>query len=413
VSAQEVGRRTFAALAIPNYRRFFVGQAVSLIGTWMQTVAQGWLVLSLTGSGAELGLLVAIQMLPVLLLAPYAGVLADRVDKRRLLVGVQTAMGLLALTLGVLTASGAVRLWHVYALAGLLGIATAFDNPTRQSFVGELVGADGLRNAVSLNSVMVNGARAVGPAVGGILIATVGTAACFLLNAASYVAVVASLVTLDRAALAPVAPAPKGRGQLRAGLRYVGRTPALAVPLAMMAVIGTLAYEFQVVLPVVARQTFHGGPQTYGFMTAAMGVGAVAGGLAVAGSGRTGTRAVVAAAAAFGVAIGLAAIAPDLRLELVALALVGAASVTFIAVGNSTIQLAALPEMRGRVMSLWAVAFLGSTPIGGPIAGLVAEHAGGRAGLGLGAVACLVAAAFGAGSVRRAHELRGAEMPAD
>jgi MFS family permease len=414
VSPHGVGRRTFASLAVPNYRRFFAGQAVSLVGTWMQTIAQGWLVLSLTGSGTALGLLVAVQMLPVLLLAPYAGVLADRVDKRRLLVGVQTAMGLLALCLGLLTATGAVRLWHVFALAGLLGLATAFDNPTRQSFVGELVGADGLRNAVSLNSVMVNGARAIGPAVGGILIATVGTATCFLLNAASYVAVVASLLLLDPAALVPARPAPKGRGQLRAGLRYVARTPALAVPLAMMAVIGTLAYEFQVVLPVVARQTFHGGPQTYGFMTAAMGIGAVAGGLAVAGSGRTGTRAVVAAAAAFGVAILLAAVAPDLRLELAALALVGAASVTFIAVGNSTIQLAARPEMRGRVMSLWAVAFLGSTPIGGPIAGLVAEQAGGRAGLVLGAAACLVAAAFGAGSVHRARAAAaGAEMPAD
>ena len=396
MNAVAIGRRTFASLAIPNYRRYVAGQGISLVGTWMQTIAQGWLVYSLTGSGTAIGLLVALQMLPVLVLAPYGGLVADRVDKRRLMVAVQGAMAVLALALGILTASGTVRLWHVFVLAGCLGIATAFDNPTRQAFVTELVGPDDLRNAVSLNSVLVNAARAIGPAIAGVLIATVGVSACFLINASSYLAVIASLLMLDRAALRPSTPAPRERGQVRAGIAYASRTPELAVPLAMMALIGSLAYEFQVVLPVVARETFGGGPEVYGVMTGAMGVGAVIGGLVAATKGRVGTRAVIGAGFALGVAILLAALAPTLPAELGALVIVGAASVTFLASGNSTLQLASLPEMRGRVMSLWAVAFLGSTPIGGPIAGFVSEHAGGRAGLLLGSVACFAAAALGA-----------------
>ena len=249
MSPGEVGRRTFAALASPNYRRWYAGQGISLVGTWMQTIAQGWLVYTLSGSGTALGLVVALQMVPVLFLAPYAGVIADRVDKRRMIIAVQAVMAVLALALGLLTVTGVVRLWEVFVLAALLGVATAFDNPTRQAFVMELVGPDHVRNAVTLNSVLVNAARAVGPAVAGILIATVGVSICFLVNAGSYLAVIASLLLLDRSALRPSPPAPRARGQLREGLRYVASTPALAVPLAMMAVIGALAYEFQVVLP--------------------------------------------------------------------------------------------------------------------------------------------------------------------
>jgi MFS family permease len=400
--------RTFSALAVPNYRRYYGGQAVSLVGTWMQTIAQGWLLLTLTDSGTALGLLVAVQMTPILLLGPYGGVIADRVDKRRLMILVQACMGSLALALGILSATGQVQVWHVFVLAGLLGCCTVFDNPTRQAFVLEMVGPDDLRNAVSLNSVLVNAARAVGPATAGILIATVGVSVCFLVNAVSYIAVIASLATLNRAELRPTVPTPRRPGQLREGLRYVRSTPGLAIPLSMMALIGTLAYEFQVVLPVVARETFHGGPEVYGFMTAAMGIGAVVAGLAVAGSGRTGLRAIIIAAAGFGCAILLAASAPTLPLELVALTLVGGCSVAFIAIGNTTIQLITRPEMRGRVMSLWAVAFLGTTPLGGPVAGFVAERAGGRAGLLLGGLACLVAAAAGAAAMRRANLLAAA-----
>ncbi|MDT4893176.1 MAG: hypothetical protein QOE97_2211 [Pseudonocardiales bacterium] len=400
-----LGRQTFSSLGNRNYRRYFSGQAISLVGTWMQTVAQSWLVLQLTHSGTALGLVVALQTLPVLVLGPYGGLVADRVDKRRLMIALQSSMGLLALILGLLTVTHVVQLWEVYALAVLLGLNNTFENPARQAFVLEMVGPADLRNAVSLNSVLVNAARAIGPAVAGVIIAVGGTGICFLVNAASFVAVVASLITLDVGQLQTSTPAPHAKRQVREGLGYVRRTPELAGPLLMMAVVGCLAYEFQVVLPVVASQTFHGGSQAYGFMTAAMGVGAVIGGLFVAARGRTGVRALTLSAAGFAVAIGLSAVAPTLWLELIALLLVGAASVGFLAKSNTTLQLTAAPGMRGRVMALWAVAFLGSTPIGGPIAGWVAENFGGRAGLVLGACACAVAVLIGlAVSARAARE---------
>lgn len=403
-------RQTFAALANANYRRYFTGQSVSLVGTWMQSVAQSWLVLQLTGSATALGLVIALQTLPTLVLGPYAGVVADRLDKRRLMIGLQSAMGALALLLGLLTITGAVQLWHVYVLAFALGLNNCFENPARQAFVLEMVGPADLRNAVSLNSVLVNVARAIGPAIAGIVIATGGLGVCFLLNAVSFVAVVASLVRLDVPALNRSVPTPRAPGQLREGLSYVRRTPALAVPLLMMALVGCLAYEFQVVLPVVASETFAGDARTYGFLTASMGAGAVVGGLYVAARGRTGLRSLVGASGAFGVAMLGAALAPTLTVALVAMGFVGATSVAFLSTGNSTLQLAAAPHMRGRVMALWAVAFLGSTPIGGPIAGVVSQHFGGRAGLALGAVACLVAAALGALVARRASRPGSAEV---
>jgi MFS family permease len=395
------GRTTFAALAIPNYRRYFAGQSISLIGTWMQMAAQSWLVLTLTHSATMLGLIVALQTLPVLLLGPYGGVVADRVDKRRLMVVLQIAMGLQALVLGLLTVTGAVQLWEIGLLAALLGLNNAFESPARQAFMLEMVGPVSLRNAVSLNSVIVNVARMIGPAVAGVLIATVGEGVCFLVNAASFAAVVASLMLLDRAALAPSPPSGREPGQLREGLRYVRANPELAVPLAMMALAGCLAYEFQVTLPVMARQGLHVGATGFGFMTAAMGLGAVIGGLLVAMKGRTGLPMLVAAASAFGVLLLLASAAPSLPVELVALALVGGASIAFMSGGNSTLQLASAPSMRGRVMSLWFVAFQGSTPIGGPIIGWVMAQAGARAGLGVGGVACLLVAALGLLALRR------------
>jgi MFS family permease len=392
---------TFAALANRNFRKFFYGQAVSMIGTWMQSVAQSWLVLELTGSGSKLGSgtalgwVIALQMIPVLFGAPYAGLVADRLDKRKILVGTQSVMGVLALVLGLLSVTHTAQLWMVYVLAFLLGCANAVDNPTRQSFVLEMVGPVHLRNAVTLNSVLVNAARAVGPAVAGILIATVGVGICFLINAGTFVAVLFALITLDVSELRPSPPAVRAKGQLREGFAYVRDTPSLLVPLGMMALVGMLAYEFQVVLPIVASHSYGGGAQAYGFLTAAMGVGAVAGGLGVAGRGFSGTKALIVASIVFGVVILLAAAAPDLVVACIAMLLVGAGSVAFLAIGNSTLQLAASPQMRGRVMALWAVAFLGSTPIGGPIAGYVSEHFGGRAGLVMGGIACLVAAGGG------------------
>jgi len=393
--------RVFAALAVPNFRLYMAGQAVSLVGTWMQAVAQSWLVLQLTGSGALLGLVAAAQFLPVLLLGPYGGLLADRVDKRRLLLGTQSALGLLALALGLLTVTHVVRLWMVFVLAVALGTVSSVDQPGRQTFVPEMVGRDRMQNAVSLNSVLTNASRAVGPAVAGVLIATVGVGACFLANAASFAAVLVALARIRADALHPAPPAGRGRGQLRQGLQYVRGTPGLLVPLLMMALVGTLAYEFQVALPLLARISLHGGASTYGFLTAAMGAGAVAGGLVVAGLARTGLLPFTVAAAGFGAAILAAALVPSLPGELAAVAVVGFFSTAFMATGNTTLQLTADPQFRGRVMALWSVTFSGSTPIGGPIVGLVADGLGPRYGLGLGAVACLAATIIGTVAVGR------------
>jgi len=396
------GRVTFAALSIPNYRRYYSGQAISMIGTWMQMTAQAWLVLRLTHSSSTvLGLIVALQTLPVLVLGPYGGVIADRVDKRRLMIALQSAMGLQALALGLLTLTGVVQVWEIGLLAALLGLNNAFENPARQSFMMEMIGPEHLRNAVSLNSVLVNVARSIGPAVAGILIATVGEGVCFLANAASFVAVVFSLTTMDGHQLSPSTPTPRARGQLREGLRYVRSTPALATPLLMMGLVGCLTYEFQVSLPVMADRGLRVGATGFGFMTAAMGVGAVFGGLLVAARGKTGLRPLVVAAFGFGVAMALAALAPSLAFELVALAIVGAGSITFMSTGNSTLQLEAAPEMRGRVMSLWFVAFQGSTPIGGPIIGATMAALGPRAGLGVGAATAVLVACAGLLALRR------------
>ncbi len=391
-----VGRQTFAALAVPNYRRYYGGQAISMIGTWMQMTAQAWLVLSLTHSSTALGLIVALQTLPVLLLAPYGGVIADRVDKRRMMIALQSLMGVQALVLGVLTVTGSVRVWEIGVLAVVLGVNNAFENPSRQSFMLEMVGPEHLRNAVSLNSVLVNVARTIGPAIAGILIATVGNGECFLINAVSFVPVVGSLATMHLPSLNPSEPTARARGQLREGLRYVRSKRELLIPLLMMGVVGCLTYEFQVTLPVMASRGLHAGPTGFGFMTAAMGIGAVLGGLFVAARGKTGLRPLVAAAWVFGIAVSLAALAPSLGIELVTLAIVGGASISFMATGNSTLQLRAAPSMRGRVMALWFVAFQGSTPIGGPIVGAAMAALGARAGLGIGAVTCLVVAAAGA-----------------
>jgi MFS family permease len=360
----------------------------------MQTTAQSWLVLTLTHSSIDLGLIVALQALPVLLLGAYGGVVADRVDKRKLMIVLQSMMGVQALVLGILVVTHVVQVWEVGLLAVILGLNNTFENPARQAFVLEMVGPRDLRNAVSLNSVLANVARSVGPAVAGLLIASVGDGICFLLNAASFIAVVVSLATMDRAKLQPSKPSGRAPGQLREGLRYVTHAPELGIPLLMMVLIGTFAYEFQVVLPVLAKQTFHDGATAYGFMTASMGIGAVAGGLVTAARGHTGLRPVTLAASAFAMGLLFAALAPSLILEYVGLAAVGWASVSFIARGNSTLQLGAAASMRGRVMALWAIAFQGTTPVGGPLIGLVVAGEGARAGLLAGAISCVVAAAI-------------------
>jgi MFS family permease len=401
MNARASARRTFSSLANPNYRKFFLGQTTSLIGTWMQTTAQSWLVFTLTRSATAIGVVVALQTLPILFLGPYGGVVADRVDKRRLMVVLQSMMGVQAAILAVLTITHVVSFAWVCVLAVVLGLNNSFENPSRQSFVLEMVGPSDLRNAVSLNSTMNNVARVVGPAVAGVIIAAFGEGWCFAINALSFVAVVASLLAMNRSTLTPSPTSARAKGQLREGLSYVRHTPSLAVPLVMMGLVGMLTYEFQVTLPVVAERVFHGNSAVYGLLMASMGVGAVVGGLVTAARGKTGLAALVRTSSVFGAAMIFATLAPVLTVELVALAMVGYTSVSFLSMANSTLQLGTDPLMRGRVMALWAVAFMGTTPIGGPVVGWVTNTVGGRAGLATGAGACLVAAAIGVVARRR------------
>jgi MFS family permease len=396
-------QRTFASLSVPNYRRYFTGQVISITGNWMQNVAEMWLVVQLTGSGVSVGFTAALQFLPIMVFGAWGGLLADRMPKRRLLTLTQSLMAVPALTLWLLTIHGSVELWMVYALVLVRGSINAIDNPARQSFAFEMVGPDKVVNGVALNSVIIQTARILGPAAAGGVIALIGVGPCFLINSLSFGAMIIALRLMDPAELhAPPAPAVRGPGQLRLALRYVARTPELRIPLAMMAVVGTLSFNFQVLLPLLARFTWHGTASTYTALAVAMGVGSVAGALAAGARGRVGPRLLVGAAAAFGIAELLVALAPDIPLQLAALIPLGAVSVTFSAGINSALQLAVDPAMRGRVMALYSVVFLGSTPIGAPLVGWIAEIAGPRAGLLLGAAAALVAAIGGGIAFARA-----------
>ncbi|TSD49586.1 MFS transporter [Rhodococcus sp. KBS0724] len=387
--------RTFASLSNPNFRLFMSGQSVSLTGNWMQTIAQSWLVLELTGSATAIGIVLALQTVPMLLLGPYGGVIADRFDRRTLMIGLQVTLGLLALVLGVLVVADVIALWHVYVIAGLFGLVQCFENPARQAFVAELVGHGDLRNAVSLNSTVGSVARAVGPALAGVTIAAGGLGICFLFNAVGYGAVVLSLVRLDVSALVAAPGAARVKRQMRDGLAYVRSETKLLAPLLMMALVGCLTYEFHVVFPIVATQTFGADAQMYGLMTAAMAIGAVGGGLLMAAWGRTGVMPLLASCTVFGLALVAAAASPTLWILLAVLVAVGMCSVSFAVTVSSSLQLEADPAMRGRVMSLWSAAFIGSSAVGAPIAGWVCQEWGGRAGLLLGAFTCFAATALG------------------
>lgn len=400
------GHSVFASLSIRNYRLYVIGQAVSLSGTWMQTVALGWLALSVTGSGSALGFVVATQFLPVLFFGPWGGVMVDRFDKRRLLILTQAAFALLALGLWGLIAFGAVATWMLYAFALALGIVRVFDNPARQSFVSEMVPPEHVKNAVSLNAAENNLARAVGPSIAGAVILAAGVGTCFLANGLSYLAVIWMLVLMREDELYERPRIKKRRGELLAGFRYVRRTRLIRNILVMMAVVGTFAYEFQVSLPILAEQTFGTGAEGYATLLAAFGAGVVAGGLFAAARERTSEEQFILFLAAFGVAIFAVAAAPTLIAAAAAMAVVGALSVNVTALGNTMVQLAAEPAMRGRVMALWTVAMIGSTPIGGPIVGAVGEHLGGRAGIALGGAAALLTALAALLVLKRRERLR-------
>lgn len=388
-------RQTFLALRTRNYRLYFTGQVISATGTWMHTVALGLLVLSsrLHGNGLDVGVVIALQFLPILLAGSWGGVVVDRTDKHRLLFVTQSASGVLALALALLTAFGAVTLAEVYVVAGLFGVVNLFDNPARQTFVSEMVGRELLPNAVSLNSVVMNAARVVGPAIGGVLILTVGIAACFLFNAASYVAVLVALSRMRRSELHRAPAVVRAKGQVRDGLRYVWSTPSLRRPLLAMAVVGVFAFNFPTTLPLLAEGTFHGGAGTYSALTAAMGTGAVVGGLVVAHRSRPSETLLSVIGLAFGLMLLGVAVSPTEAVALGALVVMGFCMIAFIATANATLQLTADPSMRGRVMALYATAFLGSTPLGAPLVGWIADATNPRVSLIVGAAAAMAASA--------------------
>ena len=394
-------RYTFRAMSVRNYRLYFVGQLISMTGTWMQTIAQAWLVYELTGSGVALGVTTALQFTPMLLAGAWGGVVADRVDKRRLLIGTQVAGGFLALVLGTVTALGVVQLWMIYGLALALGAVNAIDNPARRALVGEMVGTEHLSNAVSLSSAMFTSARVVGPAVAGLVIAGAGVSWCFFANGLSFGAAIIAFTLMRKGEFFAVVPVPRRKGQLREGLRYAWSTPALRLPLVLTAVIGTLAWNFQVVLPLLAKETFGGDAGTFGAMYALMSVGSVVGALVTAHQARATRRFLLGAALAYGVVLVVAAVAPTLAIEMLVLVLVGGAGIGFTAMANGVLQTETAPEMRGRVMALFSVAFLGSTPIGGPIVGWVSEQLGPRAGLWLGGIATLAVTTVAIAGLRR------------
>jgi MFS family permease len=385
-------RRSFNSLEVPNYRRYFAGQVVSLSGNWMQNVTALWLVLTLTNSGFAVGLATALQFLPMLLFGAYGGLLADRLPKRRLLFITQTLMMIPAAGLFLITAFGVEQVWMIYIAVFIFGTVNSVDNPTRQSFVIEMVGPDRLVNAVSLNSVIIEVARIVGPAFAGLIIAGFGVVPCFGINLLTFLAMIAALWSMDPRALRTPPPAVRKPGAIREGLRHVRNTPELAVPLALMALVGTLGFNFQVVLPLLAKFSFGGGAGSYALLVSAMGVGSIIAALVNGNRGKTGGRVIAAASLGFGVAALLAAAMPDLILEAVTLAALGAAAVIFVSSINSTIQLAVSAEMRGRVMALFSIVFLGSTPIGGPLTGWLAEAYDPRVPLVLAGISGLSAA---------------------
>ncbi|MBF4562535.1 MFS transporter [Microbacterium sp. VKM Ac-2870] len=393
--------RPSLALRIPNYRRFIAGQGVSLIGSWTETIAQGVLVLQLTNSPLQLGIVAALRYLPVLLFAPYAGVIVDRHDRRRVLITTQSLLGGLSAVLGIAVVLQIISIEAVYVFALSFGVLTALDNPARMALIPELVDREALRDAITLNSILANVGRGVGPVVAAGLLATVGAAWCFFVNAGSFVFVVVALLLIDRSQMHPEGTVPRRGGQLRAALVVARRTPDILGPLAMMAVVGTLTYEFEVSFPLFAERSLDGGAVEYAWLTAAFGAGAVLAGLILIFWPQTGLRQMVWITVAYAAALALAATAPTSLWANAAVVLVGSASIGFLTTGNATIQLAAPAQMRGRITSLWTMAFTGSTPIGALIIGGVGALWGGRSTVYVAAAACAAAALVGWSILRR------------
>lgn len=397
----------FVSLRVRNYRLFASGQVISNTGTWMQRTAQDWLVLELSNnSGVALGIVTGLQFLPVMLFGLYGGVVADRYDKRTMLITTQAFMGVLALALGLLDVTGVVSLWQVYVLAAALGLGSAFDIPIRQSFVTEMVGERELPNAVSLNSATFNVARVVGPAAAGLLISGIGTGWVFLLNAVSFIGVIAGLQMMRTSELRPEARTPRSKGQLREALSYVRQRDELLVPILLLALVGMFGFNFPVTIALMARVTFHRGAESYGLLGTALAVGSVAG--ALLGAHRSGRgirpppRTYVIAGTLFGIFEAIAGLMPAYWSFALLLVPTGLTMLTFANAVNTSIQLSTGPQFRGRVMGLYTLVFVGGTPIGAPLIGLLAQHVGPRSSLIVGGgVSALAAVTCGLYLYRR------------
>ncbi len=393
-------RKGLSAFRHHNFRLFWFGQLVSLIGTWMQQVAQGWLVLELTDDPWALGLVAAAQFLPVIVLGLFAGVLADAVSKRKALIATQAAAMVLALVLAALVHFGRVEVWHVFVLAGLLGVVNAFDMPVRQAFVVEMVGREDIANAVAFNSAVFNGTRIFGPAIAGLLIATVGIAICFFINGVSYVAVIIGLLAMRTGELRGAPPSLVQRSvrsvidSLTEGLRYVRDEPTVRLALTVLGIVATVALNFQVLLPLLARDVLGGGADTFGFLMAASGVGSLASSLSIAFGQRPTPRLLLAGATAIGLAMLGLGVSRVLPFSLVLMLVTGWGVIAMAATTNTLIQLTTPDELRGRVMSVYTTVFAGSVPIGGLFAGGMAATAGTPVALALGGVLALVTVAY-------------------
>lgn len=392
----------FRSLRIRNYRLFFVGQLVSQAGTWMQMVAVIWLVLRLTDDGFALGLVTAAQFLPVLLFGAWGGVVTDRVDHHRFMVWTQAAFTVISAAFAGLVLTDRLGLTAIFALSTAYGVVTALDNPVRRILVVDLVADKDVPNAVALNSSLMTASRVIGPAVAGVLISGVGVEWCFVTNFVTYLAVLFALARMDRSTIQPSPRVTRASGQLREGIRYVWREPRLRLPLVLLAVVGTLAFEFQVTLPLFAERALGGDSTTFTYLYSLMSLGSVIGALSIARRRDVSTHLLAWAAIWLGVTMGLLAVAPNFVLAAIAVMPVGAATVVMISGANTVIQLQAVPEMRGRALALTTVVFIGSTPIGGPITGWVSEHLGAAAGIWLGAVASGMA---GLWTLRKLHRL--------
>ena len=402
-SVRAGARETFASLAVRNFRLFFGGQLISQVGNWLTLIAQTLLVLKLTDNGIALGGLAAAQFGPVLILGPWAGLVADRSDKRRLLLIVQTIAMAQSFTLAALAFSGHPPVWSIYLVALVGGVTVAFDNPARRSFVVEMVPAENMANAVSLNSALMTMSRVIGPAIAGLLVSTVGFGWCFLSDGLSYSAVLAGLWLMRTEELRRPPVTPKAKRQVRAGLRYARRTPVLFVPLVMMAVVGTLSYNFQTIFPLFTVRDLHGTGTTFTLLFSTVSVGAFIGALATARRTSITVGTVAHASLGYGAAMAVMALSPNQPVAFVVGVALGITSIAFLTASTAIVQIEAAPDMRGRVLALQAMLFLGSTPIGGPIVGAIAQQFGARYAVGVGAVAALLAGAWGVARGRDFH----------